>query len=40
MIRNPIQARFEELSRFLRPAQRDLHAAFLCPDKLDLIGNK
>jgi hypothetical protein len=34
MIRNPILTRFEELSRLLQPAQRDLHAAFLRPDKL------
>ena len=34
MIRNPILTRFEELSRLLQPAQRDLHSAFLRPDKL------
>jgi hypothetical protein len=34
MNRNPILTRFEELSRLLQPAQRDLHAAFLRPDKL------
>lgn len=34
MIRNPILTRFEELSRLLQPAQRDLHAAFLRPAKL------
>jgi len=34
MIRNPILTRFEELSRLLQPAQRDLHAAFLRLDKL------
>lgn len=34
MIRNPILTRFEELSRLLHPTQRDLHAAFLRPDKL------
>jgi hypothetical protein len=34
MIRNPILTRFEELSRPLQPAQRDLHSAFLHPDKL------
>jgi hypothetical protein len=34
MIRNPILTRFEELSRLLQPIQRDLHAAFLRPDRL------
>jgi hypothetical protein len=34
MIRNPILTRFEELSRLLQPAPRDLHAAFLRPEKL------
>ena len=34
MIRNPILTHFEELSRLLQPAQRDLHSAFLRPDKL------
>lgn len=34
MIRNSILTCFEELSRLLQPTQRDLHAAFLRPDKL------
>jgi hypothetical protein len=34
MIRNSILTRFEELSRLLHPTQRDLHSAFLRPDKL------
>jgi len=34
MIRNPILTRFEELAHLLHPTQRDLHSAFLRPDKL------
>lgn len=34
MIRNPILTRFEELSRWMHPVQRNLHSAFLRPDKL------
>ena len=34
MIRNPILTRFEELSRLFQPTQRDIHSAFLHPNKL------
>jgi hypothetical protein len=34
MVRNPILTRFEGLSRLVHPLQRNLHSAFLRPDKL------
>ena len=34
MTRNPILARFEGLLRWLQPLPRNLHVAFLRPDRL------